>query len=215
MRGIIVNSGNANCCTGSEGLRSVAATAPKLARELGRLHPSQILVCSTGVIGVPLRVEKILNADPATRSRAPVATPAAFARIHPRHHDHRHAPEMGRRKMPHRRQTSSPSRLRQRLRNDPSEHGHDARLSRHRRRDFSRRCFHARCAPSSREPSTPSPSMATHPPTTLSRCSPTANPARRKITKANDDYKNSAPRSKTSANPSRSRSSPTAKARSA
>src|SRR4029077_1058783 len=64
MRGIIVNSGNANCCTGSEGLGAAATTALKVAWELGRLHPSQILVCSTGVIGVPLRVENILRAVP-------------------------------------------------------------------------------------------------------------------------------------------------------
>jgi len=65
MRGVIVNSGNANCCTGSEGYAAAAATTLKVAWELGRLHPSQILVCSTGVIGVPLRVEKILRAVPA------------------------------------------------------------------------------------------------------------------------------------------------------
>ncbi len=62
MRAVIVNSGNANCCTGSEGLGAAAATTLKLARELGRLDPSQILVCSTGVIGVPLRWQKIVNA---------------------------------------------------------------------------------------------------------------------------------------------------------
>ena len=64
MRGVIVNSGNANCCTGSEGLGAAAATTLKVARELGRLDPSQILVCSTGVIGVPLRWQKIVNAVP-------------------------------------------------------------------------------------------------------------------------------------------------------
>jgi glutamate N-acetyltransferase/amino-acid N-acetyltransferase len=63
-RGIIVNSGNANCCTGSRGMVAAETTALKVARELGRLHPSQILVCSTGVIGVPLRVKKILRAVP-------------------------------------------------------------------------------------------------------------------------------------------------------
>ena len=64
IRGVIVNSGNANCCTGSEGLGAAAATTLKVARELGRLDPSQILVCSTGVIGVPLRWQKIVNAVP-------------------------------------------------------------------------------------------------------------------------------------------------------
>jgi glutamate N-acetyltransferase / amino-acid N-acetyltransferase len=76
MRGVIVNSGNANCCTGTEGLGAAAATTVKVARELGRLHPTQILVCSTGVIGVPLRWQKIVNAVPQlvrTRKSSAVA----------------------------------------------------------------------------------------------------------------------------------------------
>ncbi|MGC1831106.1 MAG: bifunctional glutamate N-acetyltransferase/amino-acid acetyltransferase ArgJ [Candidatus Acidiferrales bacterium] len=64
MRGVIVNSGNANCCTGRAGTAAAEATSRKLARELGGLDPSQIVVCSTGVIGAPLRVEKILAAVP-------------------------------------------------------------------------------------------------------------------------------------------------------
>jgi glutamate N-acetyltransferase/amino-acid N-acetyltransferase len=81
-RGIIVNSGNANCCTGSRGKMAAATTSLKVACELGRLHPSQILVCSTGVIGVPLRVEKILRAVPRlVASRRPRASAfAEFAR---------------------------------------------------------------------------------------------------------------------------------------
>ncbi len=80
MRAVIVNSGNANCCTGSEGHAAAAVTALKTACGLGRFNPSQILVCSTGVIGVALRVERILRAIPRlVRTRA--ATPAAFARF--------------------------------------------------------------------------------------------------------------------------------------
>jgi glutamate N-acetyltransferase/amino-acid N-acetyltransferase len=63
MRGVIVNSGNANCCTKQDGYPASVATASKLAAELS-IDPSQILVCSTGVIGAPLRVEKILAAVP-------------------------------------------------------------------------------------------------------------------------------------------------------
>ncbi len=63
MRGIIVNSGNANCCTSEDGYPASIATTSQLAAEL-RVDPSQILVCSTGVIGAPLRVEKILAAVP-------------------------------------------------------------------------------------------------------------------------------------------------------
>jgi glutamate N-acetyltransferase/amino-acid N-acetyltransferase len=70
IRGIIVNSGNANCCSGPEGYAASVATAARLARELGRVDPSQILVCSTGVIGAPLLVDKILVAVPdLVRSR--------------------------------------------------------------------------------------------------------------------------------------------------
>jgi glutamate N-acetyltransferase / amino-acid N-acetyltransferase len=64
MRGIIVNSGNANCCTQEDGYPASIATASTFAAELGGIHPSQVLVCSTGVIGAPLRVEKILAAVP-------------------------------------------------------------------------------------------------------------------------------------------------------
>jgi glutamate N-acetyltransferase / amino-acid N-acetyltransferase len=64
MRAVIVNSGNANCCTGPDGYAASEATARKVSHELAALDPSQVLVCSTGVIGVPLRVEKILKAVP-------------------------------------------------------------------------------------------------------------------------------------------------------
>lgn len=77
MRAVIVNSGNANCCTKQDGYPASVATASKLADELGGIDPSQILVCSTGVIGAPLRVEKILAAVPhLTLTRSPEA--AAF-----------------------------------------------------------------------------------------------------------------------------------------
>ncbi len=81
MRGVIVNSGNANCCTRQDGYPASVATASKLADELG-IDSSQILVCSTGVIGAPLRVEKILAAIPhlaLTRS-AEAAAFEEFAR---------------------------------------------------------------------------------------------------------------------------------------
>jgi glutamate N-acetyltransferase/amino-acid N-acetyltransferase len=63
IRGVIVNSGNANCCTGPQGTAASRKTAAKVSRTLA-CRPEEILVCSTGVIGVPLRVEKILNAIP-------------------------------------------------------------------------------------------------------------------------------------------------------
>jgi glutamate N-acetyltransferase / amino-acid N-acetyltransferase len=77
MRGLIVNSGNANCCTRIDGYPASIAAVRELAAEIGGVDPSQFLVCSTGVIGAPLRVEKILDAVPQlVRTRS--AEPAAF-----------------------------------------------------------------------------------------------------------------------------------------
>lgn len=56
---VVVNSGNANACTGQKGEEAVAATANKAATVLG-LQPEDVLIASTGVIGVILPVEKIL-----------------------------------------------------------------------------------------------------------------------------------------------------------
>jgi glutamate N-acetyltransferase/amino-acid N-acetyltransferase len=76
IRGVIVNSGNANCCTGPQGGAASRKTAMDLARTL-RCRPDEILLCSTGVIGVSLRVEKILRAIPQlAQSRS--SNPAAF-----------------------------------------------------------------------------------------------------------------------------------------
>lgn len=63
MRAIIINAGNANCCTGSEGLTTARATAETVARQLG-IAREQVVVASTGVIGVPLPRRKILGAVP-------------------------------------------------------------------------------------------------------------------------------------------------------
>ena len=82
IRGLIVNSGNANCCSGPEGYEASVATANRLAQQLGGVEASQILVCSTGVIGAPLQVDKILAAVPElVRSRkAEAGTFEQFAR---------------------------------------------------------------------------------------------------------------------------------------
>jgi glutamate N-acetyltransferase/amino-acid N-acetyltransferase len=57
-RGIIINSGNANACTGDAGYRDAEEMAGLTAKSLG-VHPEKILIASTGVIGVPLPVKKI------------------------------------------------------------------------------------------------------------------------------------------------------------
>jgi len=66
-RAIVVNSGNANACTGREGLHTAQETA-RVAAELLEIEPAQVLVASTGVIGVPLREDLILKQLPKLKS---------------------------------------------------------------------------------------------------------------------------------------------------
>lgn len=63
MRAIVVNAGNANCATGPAGHAAAQRTVAETARRLG-CPAHEVLVCSTGVIGVPLPLEKILRALP-------------------------------------------------------------------------------------------------------------------------------------------------------
>jgi glutamate N-acetyltransferase/amino-acid N-acetyltransferase len=79
VRAVVVNSGNANCATGPAGEAAARATARRAAAELG-CRPEQVLVCSTGVIGVPLAVGKILAALPPLAFRGG-ADAAAFRRV--------------------------------------------------------------------------------------------------------------------------------------
>jgi len=63
LRGVVANSGNANACTGKEGRSAVRRISAEACRALG-LRDGSLLVSSTGVIGVPLPVGKILAAVP-------------------------------------------------------------------------------------------------------------------------------------------------------
>lgn len=58
MRAIVVNSGCANACTGERGMRDARATARQAASLLG-VKPTQVIVASTGVIGVPLPMDRV------------------------------------------------------------------------------------------------------------------------------------------------------------
>ncbi|MGB9714968.1 MAG: bifunctional glutamate N-acetyltransferase/amino-acid acetyltransferase ArgJ [Thermodesulfovibrionales bacterium] len=60
---IVVNSGNANACTGEKGLLDAVEIIKKIADSL-KIKPSLIYMCSTGVIGVPLPMEKIRKKIP-------------------------------------------------------------------------------------------------------------------------------------------------------
>jgi glutamate N-acetyltransferase/amino-acid N-acetyltransferase len=57
---VVVNSGNANAVTGEAGIAAARATADHAAQLLG-IAPEEVLVLSTGVIGQPLPVEKVLG----------------------------------------------------------------------------------------------------------------------------------------------------------
>ncbi len=57
-RAIIVNSGNANACTGPTGILNARAMASATSRALG-LKQREVQVCSTGIIGVQLPIERI------------------------------------------------------------------------------------------------------------------------------------------------------------
>ncbi len=63
IRAVVVNAGNANACTGRAGIRTAQFTARETSKLLG-IDPGQVAVASTGVIGVPLKRELILNALP-------------------------------------------------------------------------------------------------------------------------------------------------------
>ncbi|MFO7965689.1 MAG: bifunctional glutamate N-acetyltransferase/amino-acid acetyltransferase ArgJ [Desulfobacterales bacterium] len=62
-RAVIVNSGNANCCTGEDGLVHAKQMARYAADALG-VSEGHVLVASTGVIGKPLPIEKIQASVP-------------------------------------------------------------------------------------------------------------------------------------------------------
>lgn len=63
-RAIIVNSGNANAATGTVGMKNAKATIEAVATNLG-IKTGEVLIASTGVIGLQLPMEKILGAIPA------------------------------------------------------------------------------------------------------------------------------------------------------
>ena len=61
--GVIINSGNANAGTGKAGMRDARVMAAAAAHAL-HVDVSDVLVCSTGIIGTPLPMEPILNGTP-------------------------------------------------------------------------------------------------------------------------------------------------------
>lgn len=60
VRAVVLNSGGANACTGPQGFADTHKTAETVARLL-TLSSGEVVVCSTGLIGEPLPMEKILS----------------------------------------------------------------------------------------------------------------------------------------------------------
>jgi glutamate N-acetyltransferase/amino-acid N-acetyltransferase len=58
IRGVVVNSGNANAATGEAGYRDAVAMQETAAAAVG-LEPAAVAVAETGVIGVPLEIEDV------------------------------------------------------------------------------------------------------------------------------------------------------------
>jgi glutamate N-acetyltransferase/amino-acid N-acetyltransferase len=64
---VLVNAGNANCATGEPGIAACEQSCLSLAQNLG-CDVAEIFPSSTGIIGVPLPVEKLIAAAPAAKA---------------------------------------------------------------------------------------------------------------------------------------------------
>lgn len=59
LQAVVLNSGGANACTGPEGFQNTHRTAERVAEQLG-LNAGEVAVCSTGLIGLQLPMDKLL-----------------------------------------------------------------------------------------------------------------------------------------------------------
>ncbi len=59
VRAVALNSGGANACTGSQGFQDTHKTAEKVGQLLG-MSSGEVVICSTGLIGERLPVDKII-----------------------------------------------------------------------------------------------------------------------------------------------------------
>jgi glutamate N-acetyltransferase / amino-acid N-acetyltransferase len=77
-RAVLVNSGQANAATGARGDADAVAATADAARSLD-IDPSELLACSTGVIGEPMHMNQLLDAIPELVSRLEPNGGEAFA----------------------------------------------------------------------------------------------------------------------------------------
>ena len=81
VRAVLTNSGQANACTGERGLADSLSATAAAAERLG-LSAEQVLICSTGVIGVPIPMDTLLaGLDPLVAALSPEGGPAAAQAI--------------------------------------------------------------------------------------------------------------------------------------
>jgi glutamate N-acetyltransferase/amino-acid N-acetyltransferase len=80
-RAVLTNSGQANACTGDRGLIDSLRATEALAARLG-LEAEEVLICSTGVIGVPIPMDTLLaGLDPLVEALSPEGGAAAASAI--------------------------------------------------------------------------------------------------------------------------------------
>jgi glutamate N-acetyltransferase/amino-acid N-acetyltransferase len=63
VRAVVVNSGNANCANGKDGLRACASVCKAVAASL-KIRPQEVFPSSTGIIGVPFPTETVIAGLP-------------------------------------------------------------------------------------------------------------------------------------------------------
>lgn len=78
-RAVVINSGQANACTGDEGMRNCRRTLELVGRAAG-LDPSAVLPASTGVIGAQLKMDLWEKAAPVLAANLGRSTPEDFAK---------------------------------------------------------------------------------------------------------------------------------------
>ncbi len=78
LRGVVANAGNANAATGANGYDAAARMQASAAEALA-VGPSAVAVASTGVIGVPLPIERIERTLPEVASAVAVEGDEPFA----------------------------------------------------------------------------------------------------------------------------------------
>jgi len=80
-RAVVISSGNANAATGPQGMRDAEQMATRVATQLG-VPVTEVLVASTGVIGVPLPMSRVMaGIDAALTALSPEGGAAAAEAI--------------------------------------------------------------------------------------------------------------------------------------